>query len=205
MEVFHYSGTYTKPAGLKGVKVTVTGAGGSAGIFPYSSQRTGGSAGGTAIKYIPASSLSSTTTVTVGTDQYVSYNSNNNRSGGGPSSFGSHCTGNGGNHGGNLNSNGGGATGGDINLEGGTAGNAEYAVTGGYSPLPATVGGRSYWGGKTYNGAGVSPMAPSSYSRNHALHRSIGNGGDGFSTTNTSTGGIYFYGAQGIVVVEEFF
>jgi hypothetical protein len=204
MKVFHYSGTYTKPLGLKAIKVTVTGAGGSAGLFPGSNKRTGGSAGGTAIKYINAYSLSSTTTVTVGTDQYVRYKSNSNRSGGGLSSFGSFCTGGGGNHGGGYNTNGGSATGGDINIMGGTAGKADYPVSGSSSDT-ATTGGLSYWGGKSYVGAGVSAYAPSSYVRDHADNRSIGAGGDGFDTTSSSSGSIYFHGAQGIVVVEEFF
>jgi hypothetical protein len=200
MEVFHTSGTYTKPSGLKGVRVTVTGGGGSAGDAPYSNGNghNGGTAGGTAIKYIPASSLSSTTSVTVSGEASVTHGSNSGVAGG-TSSFGSHCSGTGGNQGSSLNSMSGNGTGGDINIMGGTRPIAYRTDSGNI----VFDGGSSYWGGRSANGAGVSQYAPSGTTRNLANARGIGQGGAGYLAGQS--GGIDHNGAAGIVVVEEFF
>ena len=89
IQTFTSSGTWTKPDGCKTVKVTVTGGGGgSATVTTNNSSSGGGGAGGTAIKFIDVSAVSSVT-VTVGNGGGVS-------SSGGTSSFGAYCSATGG-------------------------------------------------------------------------------------------------------------
>jgi len=58
MQVFTTPGTWTKPAGLKAIKVTVVGGGGSGGGVNNTAAREGGGAGGgTAIEYIDAPAI----------------------------------------------------------------------------------------------------------------------------------------------------
>lgn len=57
MQVFTTPGTWTKPAGLKAIKVTVVGGGGSAGGINNTGQNGGGAGGGTAIEYIDAPAI----------------------------------------------------------------------------------------------------------------------------------------------------
>jgi hypothetical protein len=65
ISVFTSSGSYTKPAGIKSIKVTVIGGGGG-GLLTATNPRSGGAGGGASFETIPASSLSASTTVTVG-------------------------------------------------------------------------------------------------------------------------------------------
>ena len=60
------SGTYTKPAGLVYIRVTVTGGGGGGGAAAGGATGFGGGGGGTAIGLIPAANLAATEAYTVG-------------------------------------------------------------------------------------------------------------------------------------------
>lgn len=122
--VFTSSGTWTKDAGLK--YIIVEGVGGGSGND--TDGEDGGSAGGYFKKLILAADLGATETVTIGAGGLAQGTPTN----GGATSFGAHCTGNGGTAGGA----GGTATGGDLNIQGqqgesgssGTGGN--YAIGG---------------------------------------------------------------------------
>ena len=201
-QVFSSAGThtYTKPAGIRTVKVTVTGGGGGGGGFGGTGDLgAGGGAAGTAIETIDVSSVS-TVTVNVGAGG-AGGSGGNNGTGGGGSSFGSYCTGNGGGGGkhGNIGPAAGGVagtgTGGDINIIGGHGNNGVdngYVMSGtNYTPSYG-IGGASYWGGGGRGGVfNVGSHAGQAY----------GSGGGGGSNSNSGPGAS---GAVGIVVVEEF-
>ena len=98
VEAFWHAGQHTweKPAGIKDgsrILVHVWGAGGHGS---FSSTARGGGGGGLAVKYIDASNLNATETITIGAGGTSHTNL------GGTSSFGSHCSATGGN-GGNAN------------------------------------------------------------------------------------------------------
>ena len=125
-QVFTSSGTFTVPAGVTAIRVTVVGAGGGSGGAAAGScdAATGGAGGGggAAIEYITGLTPGGTHTVTVGTGGTAGGSGNSAGGAGGTSSFAAFCsaTGGGGGGGGNNNtgstgSNGTGS-GGDINL-----------------------------------------------------------------------------------------
>lgn len=104
MVTFIASGTWTKPAGLRAIRVRlVGGGGGSDGAYS-------GAGGGYSEKFIQAASLGATETVTVGAG------GNNLGSAGTSSSFGAHCSATGGAGGPTGEGFG---SGGDINIRGG--------------------------------------------------------------------------------------
>jgi hypothetical protein len=173
VQVFTSSGTYTKPSNINTIFVVVTGAGGSGG-----SQGTGGAAGGTAMKLIDASSIT-TETVTVAVEVNGPGGSSDGYDGG-SSSFGLHCSatgGVGGLYGTTIETPaiGGIGSGGDMNLRGGYG----HLVRGG-------GGGSSFWGA-------VSVVTPGT---------GVGNWGGG---GRGGSGGIQSYSASGgIVVIYEY-
>ena len=193
--VFTSSGTWTKGANTKYVLVQVVGGGGGGGgtaanIRPGGG---GGGAGGYANKFIDVTTIS-TETVTIGTGGAGAIAGGNNGSAGGNSSFGAHCTGNGGG-GGFASSNptnggtGGSATSGDINITGGGGGTGTITPGGNTSG----TGGSSFFGGGARgigdNGAGETGNA-------------YGSGGSGgVSSGSTQAGGA---GQAGLVVVWEY-
>lgn len=139
--VYTTSTIWNKPAGLKRVRVTVTGGGGGKGTSgPLSSN--GGGGAGTSIKTIEAADLSATETATVGGGGAAGAS-------GGTSSFGTHCTATGG------SSTGGQGSGysGDINIMG-IAG--EYLNQTDYSTINGNPGSSFFGYGYGRGGSVVS-------------------------------------------------
>ena len=194
MQVFTSSGTWTKPTGIKLVKVYVIGGGGAGGGGASGPEAaSGGGAGGGAMEVIDVSSVSSVT-VTVGAGG--SGNSGAAGGNGGTSSFGSYCSATGGTGGVHDNKNaltaGGAGSGGDINIDGQEGGWPDWDATyiggyGGSAPFGFGVGGIA---GNSIDSS-VVPQAANGY----------GSGGGGGHGSGNPTGGA---GGGGIVVVEEF-
>jgi hypothetical protein len=200
------SGTsWTAPAGVTKIKITVTGGGGGGGANEapsgaYLFAGTGGSAAGTAIKIftvVPGTSY--TYAIGAGGTGGAAFVNGGN---GGNSTFtvgGTTVTATGGLGGGTGRygdaKEGSGATNGDINIFGGGSGSVTFGNSGSTHPsqTPSGMGGASFWGGgpRTYGtemtGAGASANA-------------WGAGGSG----GASAGGVANGGAgkQGIIVVE---
>lgn len=202
---FTSSGTWTK-ATLNPlfVKITVVGGGGGGGGTATTggseaAMAGGGGGGGWCIKAIPAASLGTTETVTVGTGG--AQPSGNNAGGtGGTSSFGSHCSATGGTGGSGSAStttiqlaaggDGGVGSNGDINGNGDDGGPGRVLsgtfIPTGYGGGTLTAGsarctGSNGTAGKNYGGGGSGTGAPASNS----------------ARTGTA-------GAAGIVIVEEY-
>jgi len=195
IQVFTASGTWTKPAGLKRVKVTVVGGGGGGASAALNYMGSSGGGGGTAIKVIDAASLGATETVTVGAGGLGGNAGGNNGSAGGTSSFGAHCSAAGGGAGiyttsGDLGGGGGTAVGGDINI---TGGNGSPSFSDG-SQAAQSFGGGSYLGFGGQQGVAID----STYKHGTGY----GGGGAGVRNIDTFTAG---NGAPGIVIVEEYF
>lgn len=210
------SGTWTKPAGLKFLVVECVGAGGAGGrnlstSAAATSAGAGGGGGGYVMKKIPAADLGATETVTVGTGGTGS--SGGAGGTGGTSSFtitsGTtiQATGGEGANGGSSNSfhhangvDGGVGTNGDVNIVGqdgspgfgfGTVSSNAIAVGGAGGSSPLGGGGR---GGSA--AAGVTTGQPGNYVGG-------GGGGNAASTSQTATAGPD--GADGIVLIWEYF
>jgi hypothetical protein len=191
MTAYTSPATWTKPAGLKAVKITVIGAGGNGGdgiIGPnYTVNRGGnGGGGGGAIEYIDAPAIPGPVTVTVGSAPSKT------------SSFGPFVSATGGTNGSNsppsLNAPegpyaGGVGSGGTINFTGGegrgVASNANYT-------------------GEAALGFGSSVYGPGDSFTNGKNGRDYGGGGSGATSgpNGSRTGGS---GGAGVVIVEEFY
>ena len=187
--VYTSPATWTKPATLVGIKVTVVGAGGDGGSIPSNPVNStvsagGGGGGGAAIEVIPASLIPGPQPVTAGS---------------GSSSFGSFCSATPGANGSNTPSSapyassaagaGGTGSGGDINFSGqrGTHGSS------------GSNGGNSI-----FIGGAVNPGAPAA-NYNGAAGFNRGGGGAGAernASASAFTGGA---GSPGIVIIEEFY
>jgi hypothetical protein len=183
--------TWSKPVGLKAIKVTVVGAGGNGGSAsapgPAANRNAGGGgAGGAAIEFIPAPSIPGPVAVTAGP---------------GTNSFGAFCSATGGSNGtpatspgGTAGGAGGAGSGGDINFSG-----ARGAV--GLSGSPPGYGGNSI-----LSGVASSQNAPNPGSLAGTAGLNYGGGGAGANINNainpSVAGGT---GAPGIVIVEEFY
>lgn len=196
-------GTWTKPATLKGVKVTVIGGGGTGGsaITPASGNQTsgaGGGGGGASIILYPAPSLPGPQPYTVGgvagtssfgvapaivvtaTGGATASNATNSGNAGGAGGVGSN---------GNINIAGSGGNGGSaitptLNAQGGVGGSS---ILGGGGPGPAMIGP-----GGTANGV------------NGGNYGGGGSGGCVQRTNSPATapGGT---GASGVIIIEEFY
>lgn len=210
--IFTSSGTYTKPAGLKRMKVTlVAGGGGGGGCDAISGSIAGfgGSAGGISVKVIEAASLASSETVTIGAGGGGS-TGNTTAGTGGTSSFGAHCSATGGaggfyaheEPGPNLNRAvappvGGAGSGGDINYYGPIPPVPYRSFDGSTSILPLGGAGADALFGFGRGGAGRTAAG----NGNAAAGYGAGGGG-AFSIGATQSGGA---GRAGICIIEEFF
>jgi len=174
---FTSSGTYSKPAGLKSIKVTVVGGGGGSGGSAAGETSGSGDSAGIAIKIIDASAIGSTETVTIGLAGAAGADGGNNNGGdGGDSSFGAHCTGEGGGGGEGSNNtvteNPGTGLNGDINITGATG--SEKTETDAFRQQPTP-----------------------------GFHGSLGAGGPGRGYSPSTTAGVA--GTKGIIIIEELF
>lgn len=210
IEVFTASGTYTRKAGCKKIRVRVIGGGGSGGgcaptAGAQSSAGSGASSGGYSEKWIEATALGATETVTVGVA--VNGTTNANGTAGNPSSFGAHCSATGG-AGGILGTAigavlpiaAGGApgigSGGDINMRGGVGNPGIRGVSVGF-------GGK---GGDSVLGGGGLDVGTTTTAAGSAAQANSGGGGGGAasgpSQGGTQAGG---QGAAGLIIVEEYY
>jgi len=198
--------TWTKPAGIKTVKVYVTGGGGGAGSIKNTSfAGYGGAAGGTSVKVIDVTSISSET-VTLGKGGDAANSTTNDTDvglTGGTSSFGSHCSATGGQGGGastdtfgNVIAYPGEGVGGDLNLRGGPPLGQSNNSSGVY--YRGSPGGSSFWG----NSGQTQGSYPTGYDEipDSGLDGAGGGGGQ-YGSSNAHNGGS---GGGGIVVVEEY-
>ena len=187
------SGTWNKPSGCTMIKVTVTAGGGGGGSHNADDAHGGGGAGGTSIKWIDVTSISSVS-VTVGSGGGGGAgNQQSSGNGGGASSFGSHCSASGGGHptAWGRGGGGGGASGGDLNLQGGGGGSGN--IDGQGNEEAGGTGGGSYWGGGQSGGT--------AWGQRHS-GGTYGTGGAG-SHAGTDNDGAD--GNGGIVVIEHFY
>ena len=188
VNTFVSPGTWTKTAGLLQVIVTVIGAGGAGGSAPTPTNGTasGGGSGGAAIRWIPAPTIPGPQPITAGagTNSFGAFASATAGSAGTGSS-GSLATG----------GAGGAGTSGTINIAGNRGGGSFsvpgqfYQISGAGAPSILGIGGTTVVSGGVVNGT------PGT---------GYGAGGSGSvkQGAGTSTGGT---GAQGIVIVEEFY
>lgn len=184
--------TWTKPAGLKAVKVTVVGAGGNGGPIVSTAPTGnasggGGGGGGTAIYYAPASSISGPQSITAPASGTASFGaivsatagaSASSAGGGTPISSGG---------------SGGIGSGGTINVSGGS---------GGTNPASILPGGGS-GGASTLSGG----LAATTLGAGNGVSAS-GFGGGGTGASRTAPNGTAYTGGTGspsIVIVEEFY
>ena len=188
IQAFTSSGTFTVPAGVTKVKVTVVGGGAGGRTATNSTPQCVGGYGAASIKVITGLTPPGTVTVTVGSGGAANTN-------GVTSSFGAYCSATGGSSpafGGPGNGGAGGtATGGDINFTGGAGG--------GGSGVNGTVAGNGGTGGSSiFGGAGLGAFSTNSASTAGAGAPGTGAGGGG-GCGGPGTGGA---GGSGIVIVE---
>lgn len=141
-QVFTTSGSFTVPANVTAVKVTVIGGGGGgggvAGAPGYPRVAGGGGAGGTAIRYITGLTPGAVISVTVGSNGIGAPGATGFS--GGISSFGTYCSATGGSGGlsggtpaaftSSIGGSGGAGAGGDINYSGGSGGVGNLSYSG---------------------------------------------------------------------------
>lgn len=204
VQVFIASGSWSKPNGVRGVRVrgcgTGGGSGGCTGAGTGNAVSGAGGGGGYFEAWIPAASLLATETVTVGAAAAAA----SPGSGGGtgtPTSFGAHCSATSGTGGGTMTSttgsaiaaggNGGTASGGDINIPGGDG--ALGQVVSGVAVHNSLSGACVLGPGKRMSTAAGTPGNGGSY----------GSGApSGWVTTGNANGGV---GGGGVVIVESIY
>jgi hypothetical protein len=207
------STTWNKPAGLRYVRVRlVAGGGGGGGVdgdLANAQAAGGGGGGGYAEKVILAADLGSSESVTVGTGGAGGADTGTDGSAGTSSSFGAHCSATGGAGGEHISVTGGGfggpagsGSGGDLNVTSddghpGAAGeddtDNEYKATGGNG------------GGTPLGGGGAGPAVNNGESGPGTNGNDYGGGGGGAASANNATGQSGGTGADGVVLVEEYF
>lgn len=204
--VYSSSATWTKPAGLKALRVTVIGAGGGGGGAQGTASQAaaggGGGGGGAVVKFLLAADLGATEAITIGAGGTGGSSSGGNGTNGGTSSFGAHCSATGGSLGfGMLTGTatafgfmggGGLGSGGDLNLQGGAG---TFGLRLSSSVVAGGGGGNTIFAGLG-NGLGASANGRAGYPYG---------GGGGGARTNTATGYAGGDGADGVVMIEGIF
>lgn len=202
--VFTAGGTFTKPTGCRYVKVRLVGGGGggAVGFSTAAGQGTaggGGGGGGYAEETIPASSLTASTTVTVGSGGVGA----NPPTAGGTTSFGAFLSATGGQPGVSSSpatasvsdgGQGGVGTGGSINIDG-EDGDVGRVAAG--EPQPAR-GGASQLGAGGRQGTNVNTAVG-------AIGQAYGGGGAGGACRPVFGPALGGNGTQGVVIVEAYF
>lgn len=191
LNVYSSPGTWTKPATVKAIKVTVVGGGGSGAGGAYASNTTGGSAGGTSINVYPAPSLPGPQPYTVGSGGTGVAASPSAGNPGNTSSFGvapitviSATGGSGGIVGPSL-----------IGVNGGIGSNGTLNLRGGAVTIVPATGSPS--GASSLSG-GVSAVN----NPGNGTPGIYGSGGGACSSPVANTSGA---GGTGVVIVEEFY
>lgn len=192
--IYTANDTWIKPDGLVRVTVTVVAGGGAGGgVTGATTYGGGGGGGGAAETSVAAGDLASSVAITVGTGGAGSANANGGN--GGSSSFGTHCVASGG-------------TGGLSAANGGTGGAAGVGTAGDILKRggPGASGNGTNLGGQSANGSfGALAVANNTTSAGNAALQRSGGGGSGasrFAGSGNLAGG---NGANGYVIVEEFY
>jgi hypothetical protein len=204
-QLFTSSGTWTKPAGLRGAIVEVWGGGGGGGgtigaTNPAQGEGGGGGGGGYVRKLYKASELNSTEAVTVGAGGTVASGADGNA--GGSSTFKGLTAGGGG--GGSvmtsttgttvtLGGTRGSASGGDLNCVGSNGGNGR--VFAGFVAF-------TNFGGPSPSGGGLTHQFDLAASNGSAGQAPGGGGSGSFSANTNFSGGV---GAAGAVLITTYF
>lgn len=188
MNAYTSPATWTKPAGLKAVKVTVVGGGGGGGNKApddFFGVGGGGGGGGTAFKYLDAPAIPGPISVTIGTG-------GGGGASGNTSSFGPLVSASGGSAGANANlptpTAAGGAGGGTTSATIGIPGRPGYNSTG------VAIGGPSLFG---YGGQSLQAGGAPAYG--------YGGGGGGAYYSGPGAGNGPTAGTGGLIIVEEFY
>lgn len=218
-KVFTADGSYSKPTGLKFIIVELVGGGGAGGGAAATGAADaaisgGGGAGGYTQKKILAEDLAASESITIGLGGTGVTGTNGNN--GGTTSFGAHCSATGGTGGSSNGStsgprvstgrSGGVGQNGDVNMEGGggspghkiigTGATTEPVVSGSGGTAPGPWGGGGGYGGAVQkNSAGGDGAAGGNY----------GGGGGGSANGESRSAKAGANGADGIVVVWEFY
>lgn len=187
-QVFTSTGTFTVPAGVSAVKVTVVGGGGSGGSVSSSTQGPagGGGAGGTAIKFLTSLTAGNTIAVTIsgaGASSSISSGTQTittvSASAGSAGSYG-------------VGGAGGIGSNGDINIRGGAGGTGAYlGGNAGYSYAGGNGGSSTLGGGGT---GGLNAAAGGA--------GGVYGGGGGGAAQNNDTGYSGGSGGSGVVIFE---
>jgi hypothetical protein len=194
-QVYTGPATWTKPASIKAVKVTVVAGGGGSGGCQQDSFSFPGGGGGAAIEYLDAPAIPGPVAVTVGSGGAGGPSTGNAGSTGGTSSFGPF-----------LSATGGGGGGGNVTPiptkrsgAGGSGSGGQLNFVGGSSRADGS--GRVFPGGPSLLSTG-SPMSPGPGNGNTGnLYGGGGSGSEGSPNAGANGG----TGGAGVVIVEEFY